>query len=270
MMKRSELAKHEGEEQIRNYSVMALQDGVETRAGTYVFDEGDSGGEGGSGRCPPGYIESSCPICIDEVIVVACPDCGATNGCWCPWCFYCGEQEKNCRCTRCPRCKNKMPECTCYLYPDPGTGGGSTNPGTGSGGGTVTPPAGGGGTQGQTGGKVSAIKITSAAEKAAKAALTKFGLSLPACNFEVRISATTNIIIFLGQHSGTDLSKLIIFAVTRDEIKLVYNQKAQINSITKTSDNISMIVQSNIPEENDVPITHTIWSANGVLKFKDN
>ena len=76
-----------------------------------------------------------------------------------------------------------MPECTCYLYPDPGTGGGS---GGGTGGGSGSGGTGGGGTTGQTSSKATATKITTATEKAAKAALTKFGLSQPACNFGVQ------------------------------------------------------------------------------------
>ena len=84
--------------------------------------------------------EGSCPHygCNDEVVIVGCPDCGATNGCWCPRCFHCGNKESKCSCTRCTRCRNKIFECTCYLYPDPGTGGG-TGGGSG-GGGSVTPP----------------------------------------------------------------------------------------------------------------------------------
>lgn len=87
---------------------------------------------------------------------------------------------------------------------------------------------------------------------------------------EVALSDTTKIIVFVGQHYGTDLSKIIIFAVTRNEVKLVYNQKVQINSMTKTNNSILMVVQSNIPNENDELITHTIWSDKGVLKFKDS
>lgn len=87
---------------------------------------------------------------------------------------------------------------------------------------------------------------------------------------EVDLSDTTKIIVFVGQHYGTDLSKIIIFAVTRNEVKLVYNQKVQVNLMKKTDNTIFMIVQSNIPDEQDEPITHTIWSKEGMLKFKNN
>lgn len=178
VMKRSELSRHAEGKEIDNYSTIKLQEGTRTKAGTYLFDEG---GGAGSGYCPHGYPEGNCPHygCNDEVVIVGCPDCGATNGCWCPRCFYCGNKESRCSCTRCIRCRNKIPECTCYLYPDPGTGGGSGSGGTGG-------TGGGGGTTGQASGKATATKITTAAEKAAKAALTKFGLSQPACNFGVQ------------------------------------------------------------------------------------
>ena len=187
-MKRSELSRHAEGKEIDNYSAIRLQEGARTKAGTYLFDEG---GGAGSGYCPHGYPEGSCPHygCNDEVVIVGCPDCGATNGCWCPRCFYCGNKESKCSCTRCTRCRNKMPECTCYLYPDPGTGGGSggeTGGGGSGGSGGGTRPGTGGGTTGQASGKATATKITTAATKAVKAALTKFGLAKAACNFGVQ------------------------------------------------------------------------------------
>lgn len=87
---------------------------------------------------------------------------------------------------------------------------------------------------------------------------------------DVKISNSITIIIFIGQHYGTDLSKLIIFAITPNEVKLIYNQKVQINSMTKTSNSISITVQSNIPNEGEMAVLHTIWSTDGVLKFKNN
>ena len=135
VMKRTESAKH-AEGQYDYYSTIRLSEGMKTKSGTYLFDEG---GGGGSGYCPHGYPEGQCPHygCNDEVVVVACPDCGATNGCFCPRCFSCGEKEKNCSCARCPRCQHKLWECTCYEYPDP-----SPNPEGGGGGGGVTPGGG--------------------------------------------------------------------------------------------------------------------------------
>lgn len=128
VMKRSELEKHKDEEWSRNYSSINLMEGVRTRAGTYVFDEGG----GSSGLCPHGYPENSCSICLDEVVVTGCRYCHMQNGCICDRCFYCGNKEPECWCTRCIRCGNKMPECTCYLYPDPNP---DPNPGGGGGGG---------------------------------------------------------------------------------------------------------------------------------------
>ena len=138
VMKRSELAGHAGEGQYDHYSTIRLAEGMKTRSGTYLFDEG---GGAGSGYCPHGYPEGQCPHygCNDEVVVVACPDCGAINGCFCPRCFYCGQKEKYCSCTRCVRCQRKSWECTCYQYPDPDP---NPNPGGGGGGGGVTPGGG--------------------------------------------------------------------------------------------------------------------------------
>ena len=138
VMKRTELARHAGEGQYDHYSTIRLAEGMKTRSGTYLFDEG---GGAGSGYCPHGYPEGQCPHygCNDEVVVVACPDCGAINGCFCPRCFYCGQKEKYCSCTRCVRCQRKSWECTCYQYPDPDP---NPNPGGGGGGGGVTPGGG--------------------------------------------------------------------------------------------------------------------------------
>ena len=139
VMKRSELAKHAGEGLYDHYSTIRLAEGMKTRSGTYLFDEG---GGAGSGYCPHGYPEGQCPHygCNDEVVVVACPDCGAINGCFCPRCFYCGQKEKYCSCARCPWCQRKVWECTCYEYPDPDP---DPNPGGGGGGGGGVTPGGG-------------------------------------------------------------------------------------------------------------------------------
>lgn len=87
---------------------------------------------------------------------------------------------------------------------------------------------------------------------------------------EADLSASTKILIFLGQHYGTDLSKLIIFVVTPDEIKLVYNQKTAIVSIIKNNSQFAMVVQSNIPDEEEKAILHVIEMEKGILKFKNN
>lgn len=134
VMKRSELEKHADESSKQCYSSINLEEGVRTRAGSYVFDEDGSNPD----LCPHGYKEGECPTCMEEVDVVACPDCGTQNGCTCQRCFYCGQKEAVCTCSRCTRCGHKFAECTCYLYPDPkpnpdpnpgGSGGGGTNEG---------------------------------------------------------------------------------------------------------------------------------------------
>ena len=136
VMKRSELEKHADEGWNQQYSSITLQEGIRTRAGTYAFDEG--GGGGTSNLCPHGYPDGSCPICMDEVVVVACPYCHVTNGCVCSRCFDCGNKEAACTCSRCWVCGHKLWQCTCYSYPDPDP---NPNPGGGGGGGgNVTPP----------------------------------------------------------------------------------------------------------------------------------
>ena len=127
VMKGSDLQQHSEDSWTQNYSSINFFAGVKTRS-TYVFDEG---GGTGSGYCPHGYEEGSCPICMDEVVIVACPYCHSQNGCRCSYCPHCGQREPKCCCAVCGRCKRKMPECECFTYPDK-----KPEPG----GGTVTPP----------------------------------------------------------------------------------------------------------------------------------
>lgn len=87
---------------------------------------------------------------------------------------------------------------------------------------------------------------------------------------EAKLSDSTKILVFIGQHYGTDLAKLIVFAATSEDIKLVYNQKVAINSMIKTDDRFALLVQSNIPDEGEEPILHTIEIVEGVLKFGDS
>lgn len=37
----------------------------------------------------------------------------------------------------------------------------------------------------------------------------------------------------------------------------------------KTENHISLVLQSNIPNDNEMPVTHTIWSQDEILNFKD-
>lgn len=88
---------------------------------------------------------------------------------------------------------------------------------------------------------------------------------------EVKLSDSSKVIIFLGQHYGTDLAELIIFVATDSDIKLVYCKAMEINSIVKTADSFSMTIQSNIIEDGvGVPRLQTIWSQYGFLWFKYN
>ncbi len=78
-------------------------------------------------------------------------------------------------------------------------------------------------------------------------------------------------LIFLGQHYGTDLPRLIIFIVTDSDVKLVYNKKMKITSINSSAGNFSLSLVSNIVEAGDgVEETHTIFLRDGVLFFRNN
>lgn len=91
-------------------------------------------------------------------------------------------------------------------------------------------------------------------------------------NYFIERDLTPNAkaIIFLGQHYGTDLPNLIIFIATPNDVKLVYCEKMHINSIDSNPDSFSMLLQSNINEEGDPAITHTIREKDGILWFKNN
>lgn len=130
VMRRSQLAEHSVEDSLEEYSSFRIDEYLPQAAETYAFYEGGSSGGGGGGgttggntgssnTCPHGYSGNTCPICLEEVVVTACPYCKTTGGCTCPKCFYCGKKEPECGCTICTRCKHKMPECTCYTYPNP-------------------------------------------------------------------------------------------------------------------------------------------------------
>ena len=131
------------------YQALSLTNGISTRAGTYWDNE--SGG-GGSGYCQfhPQYPASTCPYCLDEVIVRACQWChrsleaGEECYCRCRWCgyspcrccFHC--QSYPCRCSSpplCPYClQNPCTKCTrCGSHYCLGVCG-STGGGSGSGG----------------------------------------------------------------------------------------------------------------------------------------
>lgn len=85
--------------------------------------------------------------------------------------------------------------------------------------------------------------------------------------FEHELTPDSKAIIFLGQHYGTDLPDLIIFVATSNDLKLVYCEKMKINSIESNPDSFSLLIQSNINEEGEPAITHTIKEKDGVLWF---
>lgn len=89
--------------------------------------------------------------------------------------------------------------------------------------------------------------------------------------FEIQMSPSSKALIFLGQHYGTNVAKLIIFVATSNQVKLVFCKKMAVNSMNNSSDAFSMTLQSNIVESGyGTPIIHTLWKQDGVLWFKNN
>jgi len=87
----------------------------------------------------------------------------------------------------------------------------------------------------------------------------------------VPLSATSKALIFMGKPYGTDLPRLIIFVLTETDAKLVFCKRMYVESITKTVNDFSMVVQSNLTSVGDgVPELHTIWLQNQDLWFKNN
>ena len=134
-----------------SYESFIFTPGVLSRSGTYNFDETDGSG---SLMCEfhPWLEADSCPLCLDEVVVIACQRCGRRleDGeictCLCGWCL-----QYPCRCcewchtypcihtsTLCPECHtDPCTQCTyCGLHYCYGR---CQNTGSGGGGGSTTP-----------------------------------------------------------------------------------------------------------------------------------
>lgn len=77
------------------------------------------------------------------------------------------------------------------------------------------------------------------------------------------------ILLFIGQHYGSDHARLIIFVVASQEIQLVYNQSVAILSLHQTAENFCLVVQSNMPDIGEKIIKHAIYTEDEKLKFKD-
>ena len=134
-----------------SYESFIFTPGVLSRSGTYNFDETDGSG---SLMCEfhPWLEADSCPLCLDEVVVIACQRCGRRleDGeictCLCGWCL-----QYPCRCcewchtypcihsnTLCQVCfTDPCTQCTyCGLHYCYGR---CQNTGSGGGGGSTTP-----------------------------------------------------------------------------------------------------------------------------------
>lgn len=81
-------------------------------------------------------------------------------------------------------------------------------------------------------------------------------------------------LIFVGMPSGGEMPYLTIIVLYHNKAELVFNKRMGINSITQTMNSFSMEVQSNLVEYDankqpySTPITHQIYSQNGLLYYK--
>jgi hypothetical protein len=88
---------------------------------------------------------------------------------------------------------------------------------------------------------------------------------------EIPINEGSKALIFLGQHYGTDLPRLIIFVLTGTDVKLVHNKRLAIGSINAAPGSFSMALESEIAEHGyGVSPTHTIFQKNGILHFNNS
>ncbi len=85
------------------------------------------------------------------------------------------------------------------------------------------------------------------------------------------------IVVFIGHSYSTSQPQLVIFTVTDNGVKLVFDKKYRVSDIIKTSTEFRMIIESQSkqlvsmnPEKWSEPVTHEIYLEDGVLKFKDN
>lgn len=81
----------------------------------------------------------------------------------------------------------------------------------------------------------------------------------------------------MGPNYPTNVSRMSIFVLTENDIKLVLNKELEATDIIKNNSEFKMIVDSKPsqlismhPDKWSDPVSHTIWFENGVLKFKNN
>ncbi|MDR2906778.1 MAG: hypothetical protein LBU91_02165 [Bacteroidales bacterium] len=88
----------------------------------------------------------------------------------------------------------------------------------------------------------------------------------------VPLSTTATALIFPGESYGTQASQLLIIVLTPSDVKTIFNKNMNINSITQSGYNFTMITQSNVIEggSSETPITHTIYQQDGVLFLKND
>lgn len=79
----------------------------------------------------------------------------------------------------------------------------------------------------------------------------------------------------MGLPYSTDRGKTIIFVLTEDNAEVVFNKQMEIIELTMSPDNLELVLISVCGETADgitwtPDVTHTIYTKDGMLWFKDN
>lgn len=83
-----------------------------------------------------------------------------------------------------------------------------------------------------------------------------------------QLSEDVTILLFAGWSYGNTPSQLLMIALTPEDVKTVYNKPANIISMTNWPNNISMDIQTYIPEVDGRKPTCTIYEKDGILWIK--
>lgn len=142
---RANLEEHDIHLEELDYETIRFVRGVLTRSGTYDFDESEDS-ESSTCSYHPTYEADECPFCLDEVVIIACKNCGKSLdydeicSCTCTkclqypciCCIFCGTYPCHCStchsdpCTKCSRCGAHYCYGQCAGYIGGGGGGGSS------------------------------------------------------------------------------------------------------------------------------------------------
>ena len=91
----------------------------------------------------------------------------------------------------------------------------------------------------------------------------------------IPLSETAAALVFMGPSYPTNPSRMVIFVLTENDIKMVLNQELEAEGITATAKSFKMQVASkraklvnDSPEKWTEAELHNIWLENGILKLK--